>query len=160
MKPANKAPEPTTMAHLERSAKMKISAVLFIWYASLASAANWFSGDLPQNISVHITLKSESTKSRQRTPQPIAQALPEYPRQLRKELVTGEATLRFTVTAEGKIITLHVVNSSQKEFGDAAIAAVKKWTFDPGLDVDGKSAIPVQMEFLFVFEFRDIIPVQ
>jgi TonB family protein len=140
---------------------MKTLLGLFVWCAGLTIAASSFPDDMPQNISVRLHLASESTVYRQRTPQPIAQALPEYPLELRKQLVTGDATLRFTVTADGKKVTgLLVVKSSRKEFGQAAMSAVKGWTFAPGIDVDGKTRIPVQMEFLFVFEFHDVIAVQ
>lgn len=80
--------------------------------------------------------------------------------ELRRELVSGEAILRFTATKKGKILALEIVKSSQKEFGEAAMTAVKRWVFAPGIDVDGKTAIPVKMEFSFVFEFHDSIPVE
>ena len=128
--------------------------------AVLAFPATWFEGDMPQNIAIRIALKSGTKVFGQKTPQPISQILPEYPRELRKGLVTGDATLRFTVTAQGKIVDLQVVKFSQREFADAAKIAVQKWVFAPGVDADRKSKIPVRLEFVFTFEFHDEVPIR
>lgn len=114
---------------------------------ALADTTPWL-----HDISVRVTLVSRLQHGLQQHPRPKTQAMPEYPSQLREEGVTGEARLRFTVSAAGAISQLRVVAASQPEFGEAALAAVKTWTYRPGLDRDRKTPIAQEMEYRFVFE--------
>jgi TonB family protein len=104
------------------------------------------------DVSVRVSLKSRLKDYRQEFPWPLTQAIPEYPTKCREEGVTGEARLRFTVSTKGEVSGVRVVASSQKEFAESAIAAVKKWTFRPGLDADRKTPISFELEYLFLFE--------
>jgi TonB family protein len=130
--------------------------VSFLVFCSALSVAV---ADMPflfaHDISVRIALKSRLSEYRQQFPRPISQPLPEYPMKWREEGVTGEATLRFTVTERGAITGVQAIKSSQKEFADASLAAVKKWTFLPALAADRKSPIAMELEYLILFERFD-----
>lgn len=81
--------------------------------------------------------------------QPVArfQAAPSYPFELRKARVSGEALVEFIVTANGTVRDPRVVKATHAEFGDAAVAAVHKWQFHPGMlngkPVDTKMIVPL-----------------
>lgn len=65
-------------------------------------------------------------------PVPKIRVPPRYPFELRRAGVEGEATIEFIVIKTGTVTNVSVVAASRPEFGDAAAAAVKQWTFDPG----------------------------
>lgn len=57
---------------------------------------------------------------------------PMYPFTAYKEMVSGQVTLSFTVTQEGKVTNVEVVESTPAEvFDKAAVKAMKQWTFEP-----------------------------
>lgn len=94
---------------------------LLIASPAVADTTAWL-----HDISVRVALKSRVKHYAQQLPWPKTQAMPEYPAQWREAGVTGEARLRFTVSASGEIEGLRVVDASQKEFGEAAAAAALK----------------------------------
>jgi len=72
------------------------------------------------------------------SPRPIGiRAAPVYPLELKKRGVTGEATIAFVVTMDGKIEQVQVVQATHRGFADAAKAAVKQWRYRPAIK-DGK----------------------
>lgn len=121
-------------------------------------AASPASADTTQwlhDISVRVSLTSHLPHGLQQFPWATRQAMPEYPARWREEGVSGEARLRFTVSATGAISQVRIVSASQKEFGEAALAAVQTWTYRPGLDRDRKTPIAQELEYRFVFERYD-----
>lgn len=75
---------------------------------------------------------------------------PEHPPELFARKVSGEAQIECLVDAAGKVSEAKVLSASQPEFGEAALAAVKQWTFKPGRK-DGKPA-PMRVTIPFTFE--------
>lgn len=81
--------------------------------------------------------------------QPIAtfQARPEYPFELRRAGVDGEATILLTVRRDGSICDAMVVKASDIRFGRSALASILKWRFVParisGQPVDCRLMIPI-----------------
>jgi periplasmic protein TonB len=65
---------------------------------------------------------------------PVArfQTPPQYPFELRRQKVTGEAVVDFIVDTEGNVRNAYAIRSTHPEFGDAAVQAVVKWKFKPG----------------------------
>lgn len=63
----------------------------------------------------------------------------EFPATLPPSVKFGKARVRIVVDEKGAIAAARVLDASQPELGEAALAAVKQWTFSPGVD-DGKYA--------------------
>jgi len=57
---------------------------------------------------------------------------PVYPAEMKKVGVAGEVIVDFVVDALGKVHNAYAVQSTQREFENAAVEAVTKWEFDPG----------------------------
>lgn len=85
------------------------------------------------------------------TVQPMAkfQARPQFPFELRKKGLSGQAIILFVVRIDGTVSNLEVVSATDPQFGDAALAAVSKWLFRPA-QVDGKP-VNCRMEVPIVF---------
>jgi TonB family protein len=80
----------------------------------------------------------------------VKQVDPEYPRDAMREGIEGTIDLRFTVTTEGKVTDIEVVTANPPEtFDRAAIAALRRWRYDPrredGVAVDSRTR--VRLEF-------------
>ena len=65
-------------------------------------------------------------------PVPRFQARPQYPAQMRQEGIAGEAVVDFIVDTNGNVRNATAIRASNGQFGDAAVAAVSRWTFKPG----------------------------
>lgn len=66
-------------------------------------------------------------------PRAIFQASPTFPAEMRGKKVEGLVSVIFVVDANGKVDNPRVEKSSHKSFETPAIAAVRKWKFEPGL---------------------------
>lgn len=82
-------------------------------------------------------------------PQPRSQARPVYPSDLKREGISGEVLVDFIVDAGGNVRNAFAVRAPNREFEDAACAAVSRWTFRPGRK-DGR-AVAVHMQVPIVF---------
>ena len=88
-----------------------------------------------------------------RTPVARFQARPEYPLEMKRTGSAGEVLVEFVVAADGSVRDARAVRSSQREFEDAAVRAVSKWTFRPG-QKDGRN-VPTRMQVPIVFSLND-----
>ncbi len=88
-----------------------------------------------------------------RQPVPRFQARPRYPFQLRKNGVAGEAVVDFVVDAEGKVVEPVAVRMTHEDFGAAAVDAVRRWQFQPGVK-DGR-AVATQLQVPIVFTLNE-----
>jgi TonB family protein len=70
-------------------------------------------------------------------PVPTERVPPEYPYSLRAAGITGNVLVRFLVNSKGHTERVHVTSSSGPQFDEAAVTAVKKWLFKPGI-LDGQ----------------------
>lgn len=66
---------------------------------------------------------------RERTP--AITAFPKYPSIARRDRVEGEATVCFTVNAQGQVIRPGIRSSSHKVFERPALSAIRASTFEP-----------------------------
>ena len=84
-----------------------------------------------------------------------AGANPAFPRKALDRDISGEVTLSFTVTAQGKVANLMVVNEAPKGYGfaDAARKAVEAWTFQPQT-IDG-IAVAYPARYTISFKLED-----
>lgn len=62
---------------------------------------------------------------------PLVRVEPQYPPQAAKRGLEGWVQLQFTVTSAGSVDDVAVVKSSNAVFESAAVAAVRKWKYEP-----------------------------
>ena len=72
----------------------------------------------------------------------------EYPPEL-GSILTGKAVVVFTVRTDGKVVDASVVQADDVLFGEAAMAAVVKWRFQPARLHAAPVACRVTLPFLF-----------
>ncbi|MCX6561085.1 MAG: TonB family protein [Candidatus Aminicenantes bacterium] len=66
-------------------------------------------------------------------PQPILQALPIYPDDLIRQGIAGQGRYRVSIDEKGKVRNVAVKTSVHPFLDDAAIQAIRQWTFEPVL---------------------------
>ena len=80
-------------------------------------------------------------------PQPVFQTRPQYPFQLRKAGVSGEAVVDFIVDINGEVRNAYALRATHDSFGEAAVASVVQWRFKPGKkagrDVNTHMQVPI-----------------
>jgi protein TonB len=84
-----------------------------------------------------------------RPPQIITLAKPVYPFEMRRAGISGQVKVELIVDQDGQPRDLRVVKSTMREFEPAALAAIAKWRFKPGL-VEGKpvkTLLEIPIEF-------------
>ena len=80
----------------------------------------------------------------------LLQARPQYPFELRRAGISGEALIDFVVNPEGLVVSAFVLRASDIAFGESALAAVQQWVFRPGLNASGQP-ISTHMQVPIVF---------
>ncbi len=78
------------------------------------------------------------------------QVNPWYPAVLKLAGVEGDVSIRVVVNEKGDVDKATVENSTNHDFDDAALQAVKQWQFTPALK-DGK---PIRAEITIPFKFK------
>ena len=86
-------------------------------------------------------------------PRPIQVVEPRYPIALIDNPVAGEAMIQLTITAEGDVENVSVVEATRPEFGAAAAEAVRQWHFSPAVE-DGKP-VPLKTRIPIRFAAQD-----
>jgi protein TonB len=74
----------------------------------------------------------------EKRPEPISQAGPVYPPELRKARIDGSVTIAFLITEDGRVEDPRVENSTRPEFERPALDAIRKWRYRPGMK-DGQA---------------------
>jgi TonB family protein len=72
-----------------------------------------------------------------------------FPAGLPSDVRNGAATIRIIVDAGGALTAVRVLYASKPAFGEAAFAAMKQWTFSPGVDGGNFVAMCVDVPFDF-----------
>lgn len=80
-------------------------------------------------------------------------ARPNYPVELRRASISGNARVRFIVTHDGRVIDVVVIHATHPDFGDAAAEAVSKWRYEPAIK-DGQP-IACLLEVPMVFNLNE-----
>ena len=83
-------------------------------------------------------------------PRPTKRVSPVYPKSLQKAGISGRVILLFIVDANGKVANLKVESSTNSGFNQAAIDAVKKWIFEPGIKDNRKVKTRVRLPMPFL----------
>jgi TonB family protein len=89
-------------------------------------------------------------------PRPLAQTPPQFPVEYRQIGLPGSAQIAFVVEADGSVRDADVASASEKEFGEAARAAVATWKFEAGR----KDGVPVATGLVVpvVFSIEGSVP--
>ena len=69
----------------------------------------------------------------ERVPEAISRVSPDYPFELKREGVTGTVRIGFIVDGHGNVVSPHVISSTDRGFERAALDALAKWKFRPGV---------------------------
>ena len=86
-------------------------------------------------------------------PAPLTQARPVYPIEMRVAGVSGEAVIDLLVDTDGRVKNAYVLVATDVRFGDAALAAVRQWTFRPGAE-NGRPVV-THMQVPIVFSLTE-----
>lgn len=77
---------------------------------------------------------ARSTPAPDRDASPLARVEPEYPLQAYRDREEGTVLVGVHVDEAGKAAAVHVVKrSGSRELDEAAVAAVRQWTFEPAI---------------------------
>lgn len=82
-------------------------------------------------------------------PIPVKQSAPRYPLELRRGGVSGEATVIYTVRADGTVGDVAIVKADDIRLGQAAANAIAQWRFRPA-QLDG---VPVNCRLMMPIVF-------
>jgi protein TonB len=77
----------------------------------------------------------------------MVQHAPIYPGAMRREGLDGTVRVEFVVDVDGRVIETQVVETTHHAFNDAAVSAVLKWKFRPGVKngrkVNTRMCVPI-----------------
>lgn len=82
-------------------------------------------------------------------PKPTFQARPTYPAEWRKLGVNGRATIDYIVDPKGRVHNARIQDATPPEMGEAALAAVRDWEYEPAQK--GGQAVAVHMQTSVIF---------
>ncbi len=85
-------------------------------------------------------------------PRPIRRIGPIYPAELRREGISGSATVLFIVDENGAVRNARIETSTHQEFEKPALDALRRWTFSPG--VKGGRKVKTRMRQPFSFSVK------
>lgn len=85
-------------------------------------------------------------------PRLVREVKPKYPKRARKKGVKGNVILQAIIQENGSVRDVEVLRCNQEKFGfeEAAIAAVKKWRYEPAT----RNGVPVDVYFAVFVEFK------
>ena len=82
-------------------------------------------------------------------PQPVKTPAPDYPDALTDTGREGTAVISFTVDVDGTVKEASVKSADDPAFGEAALAALRQWTFEPAVREGKPVAVKVNQPFRF-----------
>lgn len=71
-------------------------------------------------------------------PVPVKTVAPDYPPDMRRDKISGAASILVVIGEKGDVIAAEVNKASRDEFREPALEAVKKWKFKPA-ELAGKA---------------------
>lgn len=83
-------------------------------------------------------------------PVPVRTVAPDYPRELRAHNISGIVMVRCNIDAQGNVAEASIAKSSNENFDNPAMEAVKKWKFKPASENGSPVAITVTIPIKFV----------
>ena len=88
------------------------------------------------------------------SPFPLAMQLPEYPANMLRYGVAGEAKIEFTVSEQG-IVTALKITTPRAGFETAVRDATRKWRFDPRVDIETRLPAATEISLTIQFNVED-----
>lgn len=82
-------------------------------------------------------------------PQPVFQAAPVYPAEMRGKKLEGVVTVIFVVDASGKVTDPRAEKSTHVAFEKPALDAVRKWRFEPAVKAGQRVACRMRVPIRF-----------
>lgn len=119
------------------------SALVQKWSATMAVADIEAARQQLQQLKQQVVIKSKHTDDDQTAdklaePEPIKREPPNFPPEAARKGFSGYVTVRFLVDGKGEVVVADSLDAfPEKVFEKSAIAAIKKWRYQP----DGKSHI-------------------
>lgn len=86
-------------------------------------------------------------------PQATIQVKPQYPFEMRRAGISGEVVVDFIVDTNGDVRNAYAASSTQRDFEQAAVTAVSKWKFRPG--IRGGRPVNTHMQVPIVFSLNN-----
>ena len=86
-------------------------------------------------------------------PEVTFQGRPRYPVRMRRAGITGAALVEFIVDDQGKVRDARTIRAAHEDFGEAALAAIMTWKFNPGFK-NGR-AVATRMQKIIRFELKE-----
>ncbi len=83
-------------------------------------------------------------------PRALEQPMPAYPKELATRAVEGDAIVAYYIDGDGHVRLPHVVRASSDEFGQAAVAAIANWRYEP----PRQKGQPVVVSESWAFQFH------
>jgi protein TonB len=80
----------------------------------------------------------------------IAPVVPVHPPELKARGIVGSAKVSCTINARGELVSVEIVEASEKPFGEALAAAARQWKFEPAVKdhqfVDSTVVVPYEFK--------------
>lgn len=136
-----------------RGLRMMMAAIACA--GSMVAAHGQIGGDEPGSKSTEGTAAPTSRPTRVRISSGVLAGLnltkvqPEYPEQARRDGIQGAVTLHVIIGKDGHIATIEVI-SGPADLKEAAVNAVKQWTYKPFLLNDQ----PVEVDSTVIVNFN------
>ena len=83
-------------------------------------------------------------------PEVTFQGRPRHPVRMRRAGIAGAALVEFIVDDQGKVRDARTIRAAHEDFGEAAMAAIMTWKFNPGFK-NGR-AVATRMQKIIRFE--------
>lgn len=97
-----------------------------------------------------VVISATDRRAARTNPVPLEPPPLHYPASLDGSGKSGQAVVEMTITAEGQVADSVLKSADDPAFGEAALAAVAGWRFQPatrdGVAVDSKVALPFQFK--------------
>ena len=101
-------------------------------------------------------LKQSDNKIALAAPVAVSKVDPAYPADALRDNVEGTVTLYAVIHIDGSVSGIKVLNSVDPRLDDAAVLALSRWQFRPGM----KAGDPVELEAVVMIPFRKHHPVR
>ena len=88
-------------------------------------------------------------------PGTVFQVAPEYPPEAKRNGLSGDVTVTFTVDENGDVHGARVTGTSNEVFNDAAVRAVSRWRFEPGRHLGRRVAFKMSVPIVFNLNEQD-----
>lgn len=86
------------------------------------------------------------------TPCAISQAVPRFPATMAKEGKSGSVLLEVRIGVDGHVVSARALQSTRREFSDAALESARQWIFEPQRLAGEPAEVVIQWPVVFHME--------